>query len=279
MPRSTASTSSFPPFEGVSKRLILIVLGVFFADALMARVLPPAGYRFLFGHIALTPIDVLHGKIWQLVTSTFAPISIFGTVVAALTLWFITGLLESVRGSRWVYDLFFASAIGGALFASAISFTHIFGLSESATHAGPFAGIFGMLIAIAVLMGETEFYFMFFLRIKAKYLVAIYILIDLALVLKTDNAFGPLIDLAGGFCGYLFLRYSPRRGLAVAITERWYGLRNTFYRAKRRRAARKFEVYMSKQGRQVHFDKDGKYIDPDKDPASRNGKDDKRWMN
>jgi hypothetical protein len=32
---------------------------------------------------------------------------------------------------------------------------------------------------------------------------------------------------------------------------------------------------MSKQGRDVHFDKDGKYVDPDeqRDPT------DKRWMN
>jgi hypothetical protein len=30
---------------------------------------------------------------------------------------------------------------------------------------------------------------------------------------------------------------------------------------------------MSKQGRKVHFDKEGRYIDPDKDPN------DKRWMN
>jgi hypothetical protein len=52
-------------------------------------------------------------------------------------------------------------------------------------------------------------------------------------------------------------------------------LRNTYYRASRRRAARKFEVYMGKQGRKVHFDKEGRYIDPDssKDPN------DKRWMN
>jgi hypothetical protein len=52
-------------------------------------------------------------------------------------------------------------------------------------------------------------------------------------------------------------------------------MRNSYYRYKRRRAARKFEVYMGKQGRKVHFDKDGRYLGPEehKDPN------DKRWMN
>ena len=65
----------------------------------------------------------------------------------------------------------------------------------------------------------------------------------------------------------------PRRGFAFAGSERLFGLRNSYYRWKRRRAARKFEVYMRKQNRDVHFDKEGRYIDPDKDPNDR------RWMN
>ena len=68
----------------------------------------------------------------------------------------------------------------------------------------------------------------------------------------------------------------PRRGYAfsLSLSERFYGLRNEFYRAKRRRAAKKFEVYMRKQNRDVHFDKNGRYVEPeDRDPN------DKRWMN
>jgi len=76
-------------------------------------------------------------------------------------------------------------------------------------------------------------------------------------------------------CGYLFVRFAPRRGLAFGVTERYFGLRNGYYRWKRRRAARKFEVYMKGQNREVHFDKDGRYVDPD---DRRNPKD-KSWMN
>jgi hypothetical protein len=53
-------------------------------------------------------------------------------------------------------------------------------------------------------------------------------------------------------------------------------MRSAYYRAKRRRAARKFEVYMGKQGRKVRFDDEGRYIDPDEE---RKNPRDKRWMN
>jgi hypothetical protein len=56
-----------------------------------------------------------------------------------------------------------------------------------------------------------------------------------------------------------------------AFSEKWYAVRNRYYRWKRRRAARKFEVYMRKQGRTVRFDGRGRQIDDDDQD------DKKRW--
>ncbi len=53
------------------------------------------------------------------------------------------------------------------------------------------------------------------------------------------------------------------------FSEAFYGLRNRYYRWKRRRAARKFEVYMRKQGRTVRFDGNGRQIDEDQDDKKR----------
>lgn len=272
MPGSGPTTLSLPPFTGATRRLILICVAVFFIDAILVHVLPDRLYVLLLTHLLLRPDHLIFGQIWQPLTYIFLPLGILGEVLAMVTLWMIGSLLESVRGSRWLYELFFTSAIGGAVLASAISFTNIFGLSPASIGIGPGPGILGLLLALAVLMGDTEF-FMFLFTIRAKYLVAIYILIDIATLLKTDNPFGALLHLSGALCGYLFLKFVPRRGLLFGATERYYALRNNFYRSKRRRAARKFEVYMNKQGRQVHFDKEGRYVDPDKDPT------DKRWMN
>jgi membrane associated rhomboid family serine protease len=274
MSRSTPTTLALPPFSGATRRLILISIAVFFADALLGWVLPLRLLIPIVSHLHLVPVDLFHGMIWQLVTFSFMPMDWVSTLFTLIFVWFIGAMLEDIRGSRWLYELFFTSAIGGGLIASAISYTHIFGLSELSHGFSPYAGIYGLLVAVVRLMGDTEFLLFFLIRIKAKYMVAIYILIDFARLLFQDRAFLALLELSGALCGLLFLKFVARRGLTYALTERYYGLRNGFYRAKRRRAARKFEVYMGKQGRtDLHFDKDGRYVDPDKDPT------DKRWMN
>ncbi len=274
MPSSNPISMTFPPFSGATRRLVLWNLGIFFALA-VTGLLAGRLTDLLVAHLLLQPIALLRGELWQLVTYAFLNFGILNTAFALLTLWFIGSMLESARGSRWLYELYFTSLIGGALIASALSFTRVLHLSPLLATGGPYAAIFGLLIAIAMLFGEQEFLLFFFIRIKAKYMVAIYILIDLAILLKSADNFQALVHLSGALAGFLYLRLVPRRGLASGVSERFYALRNEYYRAKRRRAARKFEVYMGKQGRKVQFDKDGRYVDPDakRDPT------DKRWMN
>ncbi len=48
-----------------------------------------------------------------------------------------------------------------------------------------------------------------------------------------------------------------------------FGLRNNYYRWKRRRAGRKFEVYMRKQGRDIRLDNRGRPIEDDPNDRSR----------
>jgi len=274
MPRSSPITMTFPPFEGAVRKLVLANLAAFFAVALLLWLAPDATGNAL-GHLLLQPLRVAHGEIWQLVTYSFVELGLLAILFNMLTLWFCGSILEGAYGSRWLNELYFSSVIGGALFATILSFSGVLHLSPQDVAGGAVAGIFGVLIAIAMRFGDLEFLLFFLVRIRAKYLVAIYILIALAVLLKDANAFGALLELSGVLCGYLYVRFAPRRGLAFGVSEQYFGLRNAYYRSKRRRAARKFEVYMGKQGRQVHFDKEGRYVDPDerKDPN------DKRWMN
>jgi hypothetical protein len=129
--------------------------------------------------------------------------------------------------------------------------------------AGSSGGIFGVFTAFAVLFGEQEMMlFPLPFRIRAKYLVAIYILLSIAFMLR--GSLESIASLGGAGCGYLFAKFAPRRGLLGGTSNWYFDMRNAYYRSKRRRAAKKFEVYMGKQGREIHFDKDGKYIDHDK---------------
>lgn len=275
MRRTGSIPLALPSFGGAVRRLILLNVGVFFALALLSWVSPGLN-GFLTGHLLLEPLAVIRGELWQLFTYSLINPGILSIVFSMLTLWFTGSLLEGSYGSRWLTELYWSSVIGGAAISSVISFTHLFGLRPDAVAVGAWAGIFGLLVAIAMLFGDQEFLLWFLVRIKAKYMVAIYILIALAVLLKQSDNFGALLQLSGALSGFLFVRFAPRRGIALGVTERLFGLRNSYYRYKRRRAARKFEVYMRKQNREVHFDKDGRYIDPDE---RRRDPNDKRWMN
>jgi membrane associated rhomboid family serine protease len=275
MPRSGPISLSLPSFSGVTRKLILANVGAFFA-ILLLRWLAPHAAELLISHLILEPLAVVHGEIWQLVTYSFIDLSILGILFGMLTLWFTGSLLEPSFGSRWLAELYFTSVIGGAILASAISFTHIFHLRPEIASFGCWSGIFGLLIAIGMIYGNQEFLLWFLVRVKAKYMVAIYILIAVAVLLKESDTFNALLQLSGAFFGFLYVKFAPRRGFAFGLSESFFSVRNNYYRWKRRRAARKFEVYMRKQNREVHFDKDGRYVDPDE---LRKNPNDKRWMN
>lgn len=275
MRRTGPISLAMPSFGGAVRQIILLNVAVFFGLALLSWVAPSLN-RILTSHLLLEPLAVIRGEIWQVLTYSLINPGILSIVFGMLTLWFTGSLLESSYGSRWFRELYWSSVIGGAVIASVISFTHLFGLRPDAITVGAWAGIFGLLVAIAMLFGDQEFLLWFLVRIKAKYMVAIYILIAVAVLLKESDNFGALVQLSGALSGFLFVRFAPRRGLLFGITERFYSVRNAYYRAKRRRAARKFEIYMRKQNREVHFDKDGRYIDPDELRRSPN---DKHWMN
>ena len=137
---------------------------------------------------------------------------------------------------------------------------------------GCFGGIFGLLVAIGVLYGDVQFMlFPLPIGIKARYLAAIYALVTIAMLFGQQKIYA-FSQLGGALAGLFFIRLAPRRGFSFAFSERWYGLRNRYYRWKRHRAARKFEVYMRSQGRNVRLDGYGRPIDKDDDPDDK-----KRW--
>lgn len=184
----------------------------------------------------------------------------------------MAGFLESMgQRSSWVLGLFVT-----AILASAVSALALYGIAAG-IHAslgevpitGTFGAIFAMLAVIGIRYGETQFMlFPLPIGIKAKYLAIIYTLIAFA-TLFTSQGFYAFAQLGGGLGGVLWLRRAPGRGLSFTFSERWYGLRNQYYRWKRRRAASKFEVYMKKQGRTVKFDGQGRQIDDDPNDKKR----------
>lgn len=269
--RRSASIMNFPDFRGFTRTIILWNLGIYFALLVIGSL-----WRFLAldiaRHIVLFPHAVLRGEIWQLVTYSFVHQGLLATALELLSLWFLGSFLETTHGSRWLAEIYFTSVIGAGISAVLLSLV----MPQIATGlTGAYGGIFGLLIAFAVLYGDMEFMmFPFPMLIKAKYLAAVYLLIATASFFLSDK-FYAISQLGGALAGYLYIKFAPRRGFAMGFSESYFNLRNNYFRWKRRRAARKFEVYMRKQNRDVHFDSEGRYIDPD----SRRNPNDRSWMN
>src|SRR3984957_7930692 len=274
-PRSGFSSLSFPSFTGVTSQLVLANVAVFFVLLLM-KYAAVGMLLVVLQYFSLTPALLIHGWVWQLATYSFLNQGVLHVAFNMLTLWFIGSFLETSKGSRWLLEIYFLCAIGGGLIGSALSFSQIFHSSPLSTTNSADAALFGLLAAFAVLFGDLEMYmFPLPVAIKAKYLVIIYMLIEVALLLSGAPPLACFVVLSGALLGFLFARRAPRRGMSTAVSEGIFSLRNNYYRWKRRRTARKFEVYMRKQNRDVRFDNEGRYIDPDekRDPNDR------KWMN
>lgn len=263
MPGRGPLTLSFPSFQGMTKRLILINLAVYLV-ALLGRLVQ--ALLVLPALLMLTPNAVVHHLfLWQPITFGFVPdLSLFSVLFSLLSLWFMGFYLEDMRGGRFLLETYLASTLVGGLLATGLSFTGLLHMSPAIAVTGTDAALFGLLACFAVLYGDQQFYMLPLpFGIKAKYLAMVLMLIAFVMLIGGGNPVAQVAYLGGGLGGYLYAKLAPRRGYGFAASEGFYGIRNSYYRWKRARAARKFQVYMGKQGREVHFDKEGRFVDPD----------------
>lgn len=270
MARIGSSPFAFPDFRGATRRLVLWNLFAYFGLALALLVAPRVASS-VANALVFSPSDLLHGALWQPLTYSLVHAGLIGTLFELLSLWFLAGFLEGMHSSSWVMGLYSVSVLGTAVAATALyvcSAALGFG-AQGATLAGCFGGIFGLLVAIGVLYGDVQFMlFPLPMGIKARYLVAIYALVSLAMLFGQQKMYA-FAELGGALAGLFYIRLAPRRGVSFAFSESWFAFRNRYYRWKRRRAARKFQVYMRSQGRTVRFDGQGRPIHDDPDDKKR----------
>jgi membrane associated rhomboid family serine protease len=280
MRRTSSMGLSFPPFTRAVKQLLIANAAVYLALALAAAFTQFDIKLWSFYHFGLVPGLVVRGWLWQLVTYAFLHDGLWHILFNMLALWMFGAQLEQDWGYNIFLQFYFFCAVGAALTTIAVSFTGLLGASPVVPTVGASGAIFGLLLAFGILHAEAEIMlFPIPFMIKAKYFIMGLIFIEVVLMLSAAHRPGESVaymaHMGGLLFGYLWLKFVPRRGFGYATSERAFGIRNSYYRWKRKRAARKFEVYMRKQNRDVRFDHEGRYIDPDekRDPNDR------KWMN
>ena len=276
---------SFPPFTRAVKQLLIANGAVALAVLLLGR----TAEQWVTVHFALIPYFVVHGWIWQLVTYAFLHAGLWHLLFNMLALWMFGAQLEQDWGYNIFMQFYFFCAIGGALTTIVVSFTHVLGTDPEVATVGASGAIFGLLLAFGILHAESEIMlFPIPFMIKAKYFIIGLIFIEVYLTLSSAQRPGESVaymaHMGGLLFGYIWLKFVPRRGFGYAASERAFGVRNSYYRWKRKRAARKFEVYMRKHDRadykhEDYFDEHGNYRGPETRDRKGNGDSRGGWVN
>jgi membrane associated rhomboid family serine protease len=218
----------------VVKKLLIANVAVFVASFLGQAL----GLNALFRQLMLTPRDVTSGfAIWQLGTYMFLHAGFWHILFNMFGLWMFGGELERTWGSRRFLNYYLLTGIGAGLTIV------LLGPSSPIPTVGASGAIYGILLAYGVLWPNriilVPIFFFFFVPIPAKYLVMI---LGGIAFLSTLSGPGDFIShsghLGGMLWGFAYLRGRPY----------WFELRNRYYRCRRQRLQRQFQVYMRKHG-------------------------------
>ena len=284
MYRRRTFSLSFPPFTTAVKWLV-IGNGIVYLLFTMLKVFAPGLYDTGTLVFSLIPYAVLHGWIWQLLTYSFLHATIWHIVFNMLWLWWFGATLEREWGMKKFVEFYLFCVFGAALLTVGVSYTGIGGIQPTTATVGASGGVLGILMAFGMLFGDQEIWlFPIPFSIRAKYFV---IGIGFITLLEALNATGShhgenvayVAHLGGLAFGYLYVKFLPRRGVMFGASEKYFSFRNSYYRWKRRRAARKFEVYMRDHNQTVQFDEHGNYIPPDEPGKKPNGGSKSGWVN
>jgi membrane associated rhomboid family serine protease len=264
--------------------LVAINAGIYILGLILVAVGQVGVANAIFNPLALRPHDVVHGHIYQLLTYGFLHAGFFHLFFNMLMLWMFGSMLEVPWGSRRFLEFFLFGVIGAALGTVALAYTvgSVVHLTPQTATVGSSGGIYAIFMATAMLFGDQEvFMFPFPFAIRLKYLVGILAFVAFAGALGDAGGAANVAHLSGLLFGYLYVKFVPARGLLFSASELSYGLTNRYHRWKRRRAGRKFQVYMKKHNQDPsdYFDEYGNFRPPDEKDKKKNGGSTGGWVN
>src|SRR5579872_1095721 len=230
-------TLSLPPFTKAVTWLIGINTGIYLLRFVLELAHLPAG-AFAQVYLGLTPAQVVyHGWVWQLFTYGFVHFEFWHWFGNMLGLWMFGSAFEGAWGTRRFLELFSFGVVGAAIITIAASYAHVLGNPGTRT-LGASGGVFAILIAFGMLFGDQEIMMIPFpFLIKAKYFVGILIVVTLAFAMSGSGGVAYVAHLGGLLFGYLYVRRGLKPVMSLGLGERYYGMRNSYYRWKRKRAA------------------------------------------
>jgi membrane associated rhomboid family serine protease len=259
-PRNQSFEMGLPRFRGAVRQIIIASAIIYVALLLLLSFAPSIGAA-VFELGVLRAERIHQGWLWQFVTYAFMYQDPLDFVLSRVGIYFIGTAVEDQIGTQRFYGLFLGSLVLAAVAGFALSLT---GVIAQGPALGSGAAADAILMVFYLLNRNAPIMlFPIPIQIPVKWIVVGIAAIETAYLLLSHFALHFCVVLLGLAAGYLWYALFLRRGLSLGISERIYGMRNAYYRWKRRRAAKKFQVYMRKHDRNVYFDEYGNYKPPD----------------
>lgn len=270
-----------PPFRGAVRQIIL-ASGSIYVTTLLLLSFAPARGAALVGLATLNPIAIHHGWLWQFVTYAFIYVDPINFLLSLMGIYFLGWSVEERIGAARFYALFFGSTIlsGAAGFALSLLGPVLHSTSFAQGAAFGCGAAANAILMVFYLFNRSAPIMLFPvpIQIPVKWIVMGIAGIETAYLLLHGFDLADFVVLLGLGAGFVWYSLFLTRKSTLGLSEKYFSLRNSYYRWKRRRAARKFEVYMRGQNRTVTFDENGNFIPPeDSDKKNRGGK--SGWVN
>ena len=184
-----------PPLQPVTRALLLINVAVFFLARLFG-----GGIESVF---ALWPLGT-NFLPWQVATYAFLHGSFEHLFFNMLGLWMFGSELERIWGEKRFLQFYAASVLAAAL--TQLVVTAVMGSGYPTV--GASGGLFGLLFAFAVMFPNRVILLFFVIPMKARYLVALYGLLELYQgVYVMNSGVAHFAHLGGMVGGFLMIRY------------------------------------------------------------------------
>jgi membrane associated rhomboid family serine protease len=183
------------PLPPATQALLLANVAIFF----LGELLGPG----LLSTFALWPVGGGFWP-WQIGTYAFLHGNFSHLFFNMLGLWMFGGELEQVWGQKRFVQFYAASVVAAALTQLLVNFL----LGSAAPTIGASGGLFGLLLAFAMIFPNRIILLFFVIPMKAKYLVALYGLLELYQgVYVMNSGVAHFAHLGGMLGGLLTLRY------------------------------------------------------------------------
>jgi membrane associated rhomboid family serine protease len=189
-----------PPLPPITQALLLANVAVFFLERLLGG--------GLLGAFALWPLGSGHFLPWQVGTYAFLHGSFEHLFFNMLGLWMFGSELEQVWGQKRYLQFYGASVLAAALTQLLVGVV----LGSQAPTIGASGGLFGLLLAFAMMFPDRTILLFFVIPMKAKYLVALYGIVELYQgVYVMNSGVAHFAHLGGMLGGLLMIRFWRRQ--------------------------------------------------------------------